>query len=273
LVRRLERALAGAGIENAAAEARWLMEAAAGRTYVELLTEGELDAESVTRAEELMRRRAAGEPLQYVTGVAGFRHLELLVGPGVFIPRPETELLVDDVLSVLPPKGIAIDVGTGSGAIALAIAQERPDARVIATESSSEAFEFASKNRRRTGVEIEIVIGDIFSGVSEDVRGAVDVVVSNPPYVALSEKEVVAPDVLAHEPHEAVFAEDAGMEVVERLVAESPEWLRPGGWIAFEIGTSQLGIVEDVLRGNGFEDVEVRHDLAGRARIARGRRP
>ena len=249
------------------------MEAASGQTHVELLTERELDVESVSRAEELVHRRIAGEPLQYVTGVAGFRHLELLVGPGVFIPRPETELLVDDVLSVLPPKGTAIDVGTGSGAIALAIAQERPDARVIATESSPEAFEYAGLNSRRTEIEIELVVGDIFSGVPEDVRGAVDVVVSNPPYVAFSEEGVVAPDVLAHEPHEALFAEDAGMGVVERLVAESPEWLRPGGWVAFEIGTSQLGIVEDVLRGNGFKDVEVRHDLAGRARIARGRRP
>lgn len=267
----MERALAEGGVDSPNSEARWLLEAATGRKLAELVTVRELDAEAVARVEALASRRVAGEPLQYVTGAVGFRHLELHVGPGVFIPRPETEVLVDVVLSLLPPGGVAIDVGTGSGAIALAIAHERADARVVATERSPDALEYARSNRERTGVEVELVHGDLFSSVSQELRGIVDVVVSNPPYVSSSERHVVAPDVLAHEPHEALFGGDVGMDVVQRLSTESPRWLRRGGWLVLEIGPSQLEIVEDVLRADGFEDVEVTFDLAGRSRIVRGR--
>lgn len=263
--------MAGAGVEFPNKEARWLLEAATGRKLAELIAARELDAEAVGRAEALASRRVGGEPLQYVTGVVGFRHLDLHVGPGVFIPRPETEVLVDVVLTLLPPGGIAIDVGTGSGAIALAIAHERADARVVATERSPEALEYARRNRERTGAGVELVRGDLFSSVSQELRGIVDVVVSNPPYVSLSEKNVVAPDVLAHEPHEALFGGDVGMEIIQRLSTESPQWLRRGGWLVFEIGPSQLEVVEDVLRGDGFDEVEVTLDLAGRSRIVRGR--
>lgn len=247
------------------------MEAATGQKLAELLTVRELDAGAVARARDMARRRVAGEPLQYVTGEVGFRHLDLRVGPGVFIPRPETEVLVDVVLKLLPPKGTAIDIGTGSGAIALSIAHERGDARVVATERSPEALEYARLNRERTGAEVELVQGDLFSPVSQQLKGKVDVVVSNPPYVSSSEKHVVAPDVLAHEPHEALFSGDVGMDVVQRLSTESPQWLRRGGWLVFEIGPTQLELVEDVLRADGFDDVEVTLDLAGRSRIVRGR--
>jgi release factor glutamine methyltransferase len=268
---RVARRLMRAGVIPAERESAWLIEAAAGRRWQDILVEGEVGPEAERRSLSLARRRAAGEPLQYVTGVAGFRNLELTVGPGVFIPRPETELVVDRALGHLPEAGVAVDVGTGSGAIALAIADERPDARVLATESSAAALKWARANRARLSLAVELYHCDLLSGLPQSVRGRVDVVVSNPPYVAPEETNSLPPEVLGHEPHEALFAGAHGTRSLRRIARLARSWLRPGGWLVVEIGAAQEELARVLLDENGYVDASVQTDYNGRPRIAAGR--
>jgi release factor glutamine methyltransferase len=253
----VESILASAGLENAHREARWLIEAAAG---------------DVGRASQLAQRRAAGEPLQYLTGVAGFRSLELAVGPGVLIPRPETEIVAGRAFALLPDGGTIVDIGTGSGAIALSAASERPDARVIATELSEEALAWAKKNKASLGLDVELLHGDLFDPLPEALGGKVDVVVSNPPYVAERERGRLPRDVGEHEPQLALFARD-GLEVIRRLIIEAPSWLCPDGWLVLEIGETQAADVAALLRKSRYRDAFIEQDLTGRERIAAARRP
>jgi release factor glutamine methyltransferase len=252
----VESILASAGIENAYREARWLLEAASDENA----------------AIELAHRRALGEPLQYLTGVAGFRRLELAVGPGVLIPRPETEIVVERALGVLPPNGTLVDIGTGSGAIALAVASERRDATVLATELSRDALAWAAKNRASLGLQVELLYGDLFEPLPPELRGGVDVCVSNPPYVAESDRGSLPTDVVDHEPQLALFARD-GLEVIRRLIEEAPQWLKPDGWLVLEIGETQAADVDAILKRHGYRDGFIEQDLTGRERIAVARCP
>ena len=266
-----------AGVENAAREAEWLLEAAVQRARSALLGAPDDPVSELTehRALKLASRRAAGEPLQYLTGIAGFRRLELEVGPGVFIPRPETELVAGRAMHHLPEHGSVLDIGTGSGAIALSIADERPDAYVFATEKSREALAWAERNLDLTGRSEHVVIieGDLFEDVPDDVRGNLDVVVSNPPYVSESDVHRLGADVRDHEPREALFAGIEGLLVVEAIVHEAREWLKPDGWLVLEIGYDQAGKVADVLGRLGYADVSASQDLTGRDRIVEARWP
>ena len=221
---------------------------------------------------QLAERRASGEPLQYVLGTASFRHLELAVGPGVLVPRPETEVLVEFALARIPPGGTAVDVGTGSGAIALSIGHERPDARVWATDDSADALSYAMANRDALGLEVEIVDGELLDGLPPELMGTVDVVVSNPPYVALSERDLLGADVIAHEPHHALFAGTDGLAVLARLANDSMPWLGPGGWLVCEIGHEQEVRAGALLRREGYVEVGAHADLTGRPRIIEGRK-
>jgi release factor glutamine methyltransferase len=254
-------------------EALWLIEAVTGASAATVKAGVGVNEQDCKRAMELARRRVAGEPLQYLTGVSGFRKLELRVGRGAFIPRPETELLVERALTRLPLGGVIVDVGTGSGAIALAAAQERRDARVYATEASHSALRWARLNRRRLGLDVELVSGDLLEGLSQDLKGGIDVVVSNPPYVSLADSSYLPSDVRDHEPHEALFAGPVGLEVIEHLAAEAREWLTPGGWLVLEIGATQGPAVAAELARRGYEEVSVHRDLARRPRMAEGRNP
>ena len=245
--------MAEAGVHNADREARWLTEAARGSAL-----------------DELVRRRIAGEPLQYLTGIAGFRFLALEVGPGVLIPRPETEVVAQFAMDRLPANGIAIDVGTGSGAIALALKHERPDARVVATDLSGDALTWARRNRDRLGLDVELIEGDLFEGVSVELQGGVDVVVSNPPYVADEERASLPSEVKDHEPEIALFAPGDGLSVIGRLAREAKRWLRPGGYLVLEISPSQANEVK-VLLGE-YRDAAIHPDLTGRDRVAVARR-
>ena len=212
-------------------------------------------------------QRCHGVPLQYLTGEQQFFDLVLGVAPGVFVPRPETEVLVERTLEVLPETApVVVDVGTGTGAIALAIARFRPDARVFATDVSSHAVAVARANASRLDLPVEVLEGDLLSPLPADLRGAVDVVVSNPPYVTEEEYEDL-PDEVRREPYEALVG---GTDVHRRLAEEAPAWLRAGGWLVAEIGSAQGDEVRELLGGR-YSPVEVLPDLAGRDRIVRAR--
>ena len=237
-------------MDNARREARWLDEAASDATHLA----------------ELVRRRIEGEPLQYLTGIAGFRHLELKVGPGVFIPRPETEVVTEIALGFLPEGGTIVDVGTGSGAIALAVADERSDARIYATDISEEALTWARRNRDSLGLAVELVAGDLFDALPRELGGAVDVIVSNPPYIGYAEAASLPVDVRDHEPEVALFAPEDGLSVVRRLAEEARVWLRAGGHLVLEIAPQQAGAVAELL--SDYRGVRIEKDLTGRDRVA-----
>ena len=198
--------------------------------------------------------------------MAGFRYLELGVGPGVLIPRPETEVVAQTAIDLLPQGGVVIDVGTGSGAIALAIAHERPDARVLATEVSDEALEWARRNRDDLDLDVELFGCDLLNDVPRELAGVVDVVVSNPPYIGADELDGLPADVRDHEPDVALFAPGGGLGVIERLADESRLWLRSGGHVVLEIAPAQAGAVAALL--SRYEEVAIRPDLTGRERVA-----
>ena len=262
--------LHAAGVDNAHQEARWLIEAAIEGPFP---ATGYFDDEVRHRAVSLASRRIAGEPLQYVTGIAGFRRLELSVGPGVFVPRPESEILVEHAMGRLPEGGTAVDLGTGSGAIALALADERRDATVYATEASHDALEWAQRNKRKLGSGVEFLEGDLFAPLPEMLRGKLDVVVSNPPYIADDERSALPTDVLDHEPHIALFSGADGTTIIERIVPSATEWLRPGGWLLIEISPHLQTVVPRVIKDHGYVDVSVHPDLARRPRVVEARRP
>ena len=217
----------------------------------------------------LVLRRGLREPLQHLTGAAGFRHIELAVGPGVFVPRPETEVLVEHALLGLPEGGRAVDLGTGSGAIALSIAVERPDVAVIGVERSPEAFAWADRNRERLGVEnARIVLGDL-ADAAPDWAGAVDVVVSNPPYVpdGMIPRD---PEVERFDPPLALYGGPDGLDPMRAVVSTARRLLRPGGLLAVEHGELQGAEVRALL-DEAWEGAATHPDLTGRDRVTTAR--
>ncbi len=237
-------------------EAQWIVEEAAD------------EAAAIAMA----GRRAAGEPLQYILGSAHFRDLRLVVQPDVLIPRPETEILVERALARLPRGGVVVDIGTGCGAIGLSLAHERPDATVFATDVSQPAVACARRNAEIIGVDVEFHIGDLFAALPDALRGTLDLVVSNPPYVADSDREFLSPEIVEHEPHVALFAGADGLDVTRRLVADARGWVKPGGWLVFEISEFSGDRVTELLTSWGYADVAIHPDLGGRDRMAEGRR-
>ena len=209
--------------------------------------------------------------MQYLTGIAGFRRLELSVGPGVLIPRPETETTVEYALNRLPEGGTLVDIGTGSGAIALAVADERPEARVYGTESSQDALDWAEKNREKLSSSAVMLLGDLFEALPTDLRGQLDVIVSNPPYIADRERSVLPKDVIEHEPHVALFAGPDGSYLIEQILRDAPAWLKPGGWLLLEISPHLQTLVPRLFRDAGYLEVSIYEDLAGRPRVVEGR--
>ena len=232
-------------------------------------------AEAAARFAELVERRAAGEPLQYLTAAQSFRHLELAVGPGVLVPRPETEVVVERALGHVAGVGapLVVDLCTGSGAVALAVATERPGAVVWATELSAEAAAWARLNAERIGPpNLTIVEGDLFAPLPPALRGSVDLVVANPPYLSDADLAGTAPDVRDHEPHLATVAGRSGLEVAGRIVVEALGWLRSGGWLVLESHPGQAARLL-LLMAPRYADAAVLPDLTGALRIAEGRAP
>jgi len=217
-----------------------------------------------------IRQRSAGTPLQHLTGEQAFRRITLEVRPGVFIPRPETETLVGAALRELGDADapVIVDVGTGTGAIALSIKDELPNANVFATDISPEAVELARANAAHLGLDITVFEGDLLDPLPSDLRGWVDLVASDPPYLTPEEYEDLPVEVRA-DPKLALVG---GVEVIERLADEALRWLGDGGVLAVEIGASQGRDVVRLLE-RSFADVRLEPDLAGRDRVVIGRRP
>jgi release factor glutamine methyltransferase len=244
------------------------------RAYLFAHPERELSATEEEQFETLIRRRASGEPLQYLTGHQEFWKADFLVSPAVLIPRPETEHLVEAVLDLvrhfaLGPHLKIIDVGTGSGAIAVSLARELPEAEVHAVDLSAAALEVARLNACRLGTRVRFAESDVLADVVRDA--SFDFVVSNPPYVGLGERDKVQEVVRHYEPQIAVFAGDDGLDVIRRLIPQAFEALRAGGWLLMEIGYSQSEAVMALLAA--WHNVHAVPDLAGIPRVIVARKP
>lgn len=213
----------------------------------------------------LCERRAGGEPLAYIAGRREFHGLELAVDSRVLVPRPDTETLVDWALEVLAPlKGPrVIDLGTGSGAIALAIKSARPDAQVVATDRSPQALEVASSNAKALRLQVEFRRAAWLAGIEERF----DAIVSNPPYVAAGDPHLAA---LAHEPLHALVAGPQGLDDLRTIVSQAPACLQPSGWLLLEHGHDQAAAVRSLLADAGFQRIASRRDLAGIERCSGG---
>lgn len=262
------------GFENARLEAELLLAGVLGLRRLDLYLQHDrpLTEDEVERYRSAVRRRLKREPVQYILGTAAFRNLELAVDARVLIPRPETEILVGAVLEWAKERGrsgAVLDIGTGSGAIALSLAAEGDFDCVVASDVSRDALAVARSNAARLGLTqfVEFREGSLFDVVREGER--FDIIVSNPPYVAESERSHLPPDVAVHEPAAALFAGPDGLAIIERIVAGAAERLQPGGLLALEIGAAQREAVLGLLATAGrYVAPRVERDLADRERIA-----
>ena len=225
--------------------------------------------------EALARRRAAGEPFAYLVGEREFHGLRLAVSDAVLVPRPDTETLVDWALALLQgelrgtPAPAVLDLGTGSGAIALALKNGCPRARMWAGERSADALAVARANAARLGLELRFAHGDWWDALAGEADvPAFDLVVSNPPYIAADDPHLAA---LTHEPLSALVAADDGLADIARIATGARDRLHAGGWLLFEHGWTQAAAVQAILRRAGFGDIETRMDIEGRARCSGGR--
>ncbi|TDD17228.1 peptide chain release factor N(5)-glutamine methyltransferase [Kribbella turkmenica] len=261
--------LRDAGVASPDFDAAELLAFVTGTSRLSLGTPTE---EQMHRYDELIQRRAAREPLQHLTGTAAFRYRELAVGPGVFVPRPETEVMVGWILEKLAgvESPLVVDLCTGSGAIAGAVATERPDSVVHAVELSAEACVWARRNLAGTGAVLHE--GDI-DGCLPELGGRVDAVISNPPYIPLTAWESVTAEVRDHDPALALWSGDDGLDEIKVVAATAGRLLKPGGWFACEHADVQGGSAPAVFTATGlFAEVRDQLDLAGRNRFATGRR-
>ena len=266
-------------------EARWLCEHASGLDGAEFR---QSQHEFVTTAmakqlHDMVRRRLAGEPLQYVMKRWAFRHLDVLVDQRVLIPRPETELLVDVGLAIANerlkqverPLNI-VDLGTGSGVIGLSMAHELPlgKTNVWLTDQSSDALDVARGNLVGVGQKgggVRLALGSWWNALDASLKGAIDIALCNPPYIAHNDDEV-ATDVHKWEPHSALYAGDNGLADIREVISGAPTWLANNGWLALEIGYRQGDEVRALFENAGLVNIDIRRDLAGRDRIALAQR-
>jgi release factor glutamine methyltransferase len=268
--------LAASGVTDPQVDAELLIGhvigASRGRVQSLVVTDAALGAEEAVAVTEAVERRAAREPLQHITGVAWFRSLELAVGPGVFVPRPETEfvagLAIDALRAVVPAEGahpLAVDLGTGSGAIALALATEVPHSEVMAVENSTEAFIWAKQNFRTVGAANARVLFVGLADALPELDGTVDVVVSNPPYIPLGAIPR-DPEVRLFDPEHALYGGEDGFDVVREVSATARRLLRAGGSLVIEHGDLQGPGLRALLEADGWRAVATHRDLTGRDR-------
>jgi release factor glutamine methyltransferase len=277
LLREAAERLRAAGVASPEHDAGELLAHVLGTTRGGLFLVTEVDPAHATRYDELLARRAAREPLQHLLGVAWFRHVEVEVGPGVFVPRPETELLagwaIEQARAVVAQgeAPVVVDLCTGSGVIAKSIADEVPEARVHAVELDPPAHAWAERNLAGTGVELRL--GDLATAF-DDLAGRVDVLVSNPPYVPLEAWESVAVEARDHDPHLALFSGADGLDAIRVIAQRGAVLLRPGGVVGVEHADVQGESAPAVFsRGGRWEEVRDHRDLADRPRYLTARRP
>jgi release factor glutamine methyltransferase len=269
--------LRAGGVDEPRREAATLLSMTTGRDRAYLIAHDDdpLPAEVLSLLRERARRRAAGEPLQYVTGRQEFYGLEFEVTPSVLIPRPETELLVESALELLKGVGApaVCDVGTGSGCIPVALLRERQDARAVAVDISDAALRVASRNAARHGVagRLALVASDCFAALDAAAWGF-EMIVSNPPYVAEGDVGGLQREVRDHEPRVALTPGGDGLRVIRRLLADSTRFLRPGGHLLFEIGFNQHEAVRRLIDANVWATLDIHRDLQGIPRTVALRR-
>jgi len=267
LIRLAAARLSAAGLPSPEVDARLLLSHVLDVEPADLATVRVVSPDEQARFECLVARRCNGVPLQHLTGVAYFRYEQLRVGPGVFVPRPETECLVQLVIDWLTARAVerpvVVDLGTGSGAIALALAHETR-AKVYAVEASHEAFAYAEQNLAGSGVDLRL--GD-WSDAFIDLDGTVDVVVSNPPYVPQASRSELPRDVADGDPDMALFAGDDDLDALRSLLPVAKRLLRPGGLLACEHDDSQGESAPELVTQAGFGAVADHKDLAGRPRF------
>lgn len=271
LLRAVAQQLADAGVPDPLVDAELLIGHVLGRTRGEVqagAVRGDaLDSVQLEELRSLVERRAAREPLQHLTGLAAFRHLELAVGPGVFVPRPETETVVQFAIDALTASAehspIAVDLGTGSGAIAMAMATEVPHSRVFAVELSAHAHAWASKNTASAD-NLTLVHGDLATAFDE-LRGNVAVVISNPPYVP-DDAIPRDPEVRLHDPAQALYGGADGLDIVRVISLRAQELLRPGGLLVLEHGEAQGPDIRSILDRDGWRAPATHQDLTRRDR-------
>ncbi len=264
------RFFASKGLENARLQAELLLAAVLGVNRLDLYLQFErpLHTSEVDRYREYVRQRLQRVPVQYITGVAAFRQLELTVTPAVLIPRPETEVLVDVALELLPESGRVLDLCCGSGAVALSLAQEAAAAEVVAADVSAAALEVAKANGQRCGLagRVEWQCGDLFTPL-RDIE-PFDLVAANPPYVRRGDLAQLAPEVRDYEPHLALDGGEDGLVYYRRIAQEAADFIRPGGYLLLEVGDGQSAAVEGLLaRSARLTEVQIRPDLNQISRV------
>jgi len=263
--------LAQAGIDSARYDAEELAAHLAGTERGRLAFLEPPGDEFLGRYRDAVAARSRRVPLQHLTGTTAFGPVTLHVGPGVFIPRPETEAILEWATALrLPPRPVIVDLCTGSGALAVALSHYRPEARVVGIDDSEAALEYARCNTE--GTAVELVRADVTQpGLLTELDGQVDLVVANPPYVP--DDSAVAPEVAQHDPPNAVFGGADGMAVIAAVVRVAARWLRPGGMFAVEHDDSTSARTVELVEGTGlFEDVEARRDMAARPRFVTARK-
>lgn len=277
-----EHRLVAAGISNATNEASWVLEEVTGLDRLELASAEQQSAtmRQVAKLDSMVGRRVAGEPLQYVLGRWSFRHLDLAVDARALIPRPETEAVVEVALAELDRvisggrrAPLAVDLGTGTGAIALSLVAERPRMQVVATDASDDALALARANLAGIGSpaqRVRMVAGSWWEALNPELEGTIDLVVSNPPYIA--DGVALEPVVQDWEPMGALRSGADGLDDLRVIIAGATTWLRPGGALVLEIGDTQGEVVCELARTAGLDDVELHDDLTGRIRALSARR-
>ena len=263
-------AIAAAGCETPRLDAELLLAHVLGVARERLLIDRELTVAGadVRAFQDAVRRRAVlREPVAYIVGRRGFRRLELHVDRRALVPRPESELLVEQALS-LPAGSRVLDVGTGSGAIALAVKDERPDLHVAGSDASEDALQVARANSQRLGLDVRWLHADLLAGLEEDF----DAVIANLPYIADAERAALAPEIVRHEPPAALFAGADGLSQIRALLGQLAQRPRVST-VALEIGATQARVVGELVRDAGFANVACVADLAGMDRVVTGARP
>lgn len=270
------------GIASPRLNAERLLGDVLGLSRIELYLQHDrpVTPDELDRYREHVRRRAGGEPLQTLIGATEFYSRAFKVEPGVFIPRPETEVLVEECIRILTPPGsrlvapVAVELGTGSGVIAISLAAEVPALEVWATDVNPAAVQLAERNARRHGVgpRVHVLEGDMFAPLPARLAGRCDLLVSNPPYVRREEIPGLPVEVARHDPHEALDGGEDGLSYYRALAAGLARWLRPDGVLAVEIGSEQDGAVTEILRRAGCREVRVVRDYTDLPRVVTARR-